>query len=142
MNINQQSAAQFIHGLYGELEQAEYVSGPMRRSRSSSFTPVKEEIQAGSDEAEQRRVVCAANIFPDGTLFIGVRHWDFLMDSQLKTKSVTWKRLYLHKDQQGFIDQHGKFMSREEALAVAMATGQRIYRCGGDLNKLYSENLY
>lgn len=33
-------------------------------------------------------------------------------------------------------------MQREEALAVALAAGQRIYRCGGDSNKLYSENLY
>ena len=34
------------------------------------------------------------------------------------------------------------FVSREEALAIALIADQRVRRCGGDEHKLYSENLY
>lgn len=47
--------------------------------------------------------------------------------------------------EQGFIDQHGAFMSRREAWEVAEAAGQIIRRVGGDEadgGTLYSENLY
>ena len=43
---------------------------------------------------------------------------------------------------QGFIDQRGNFLTREEAWIVAEASGQIIRRVGGDGKKLYSENLY
>ena len=47
---------------------------------------------------------------------------------------------------QGFVDQHGKFMGRHEAYTVAMLAGQIVYpaACGQDLDgpKLYSEGLY
>ena len=44
--------------------------------------------------------------------------------------------------EQGFVDQRGMFMTREEAWAVAEAAGQIVRRCGGDGEKLFSENLY
>jgi hypothetical protein len=44
--------------------------------------------------------------------------------------------------EQGFIDQFGVFMTREEAYEVAKAAGQIKYRCGGDEGRLFSENLY
>jgi hypothetical protein len=44
--------------------------------------------------------------------------------------------------EQGFIDQHGVFMTREEAWIVAEAACQIIRRVGGDGARLYSENLY
>lgn len=43
---------------------------------------------------------------------------------------------------QGFIDQFGDFLDREEACVVAKAQKQRRRRCGGDEETLYSENLY
>lgn len=43
---------------------------------------------------------------------------------------------------QGFIDQWGVFMIREEAFSVSTMTGQIIRRCGGDRRSLFSENLY
>ncbi|CAE6710389.1 hypothetical protein [Candidatus Nitrotoga fabula] len=49
------------------------------------------------------------------------------------------------KFEQGFIDQHGVFMTRTEAWHVAQASGQILRRCGGDDangGTLYSENLY
>ena len=88
----------------------------------------------------KRRVVCAANKFPDGTLILGARHWDPLM-------RATFKKLYSDRhesglEQQGFVDQYQNFMTREEAWIVAMEAGQIIRRVGGDEGCLYSENLY
>jgi hypothetical protein len=49
-------------------------------------------------------------------------------------------------DNQGFVDQHGVYMTREEAYQVAGAAGQIVYpeACGDGLDgpKLYSEGLY
>tara|TARA_R110000822_G_scaffold68435_7_gene166500 strand:+ start:249 stop:428 length:180 start_codon:yes stop_codon:yes gene_type:complete len=43
---------------------------------------------------------------------------------------------------QGFIDQFGQFLTREEAHVIAKKNGQIVKRCGGDEKTLYSENLY
>ncbi len=91
--------------------------------------------------AKPRVVVCAANRYED-TIILGARHWDTSMHrigNKLKTvlahpSSASWE--------QGFIDQFGVFMTREEAWIVAEAAGQIKYRVGGDGIKLYSENLY
>ena len=47
-----------------------------------------------------------------------------------------------HGEIQGFVDQYGVFMSRQEAHAVALLNNQIKYRVGGDEFKLFSENLY
>ncbi len=113
------------------------------------------------DGAKQRRVVCAANRIridrghppdhlPTYDLVIGVRHHDPLMHEQIATKVMVaagtghreGERTAWRGSEQGFIDQWGTFMTREEALEVALAAGQRIYRCGGDEKRLYSECLY
>ena len=95
----------------------------------------------------EKRIVCAANRLEGYVLLIGARHWDTLMHHQ-------FNRLGLPKDMgeeishecvQGFIDNHGKFLTRTEAWKVAEAAGQIIHRCGGDTadgGTLYSENLY
>lgn len=44
--------------------------------------------------------------------------------------------------EQGFVDQFGTFLTREEALPIARAAGQIRFRCGGDEIRLYSDNLY
>ena len=89
------------------------------------------------EECIPRRVVCSANLFPCGTIIIGVRHWDPLMRKQAKAYG-------LNKDgvEQGFIDQWGVFMTREEAWIVAEAANQIIYRGNWGSGVLYSENLY
>lgn len=96
-------------------------------------------------EYGQRRVVCAANLYSDGTLVLGPRHHDAVMRAQISSWTHN-KRMELAveilKESQGFIDQFGVFMDRKEALKVALESGQRIYRCGGDDHQLYSENLY
>lgn len=84
----------------------------------------------------QRRIVCAANKNGD-LLVLGARHFDMTMNrtiEMLGLEEADWE--------QGFIDQHGEFLTREEAWVVAEAAGQIIRRVGGDGKRLYSENLY
>ena len=79
-----------------------------------------------------QRIVCAANRNPDGTIILGVRHYDKVMRQQ-KPHMLS---------EQGFIDNRGNFLTREEAWVVAMRENQVIRRVGGDEGTLYSENLY
>jgi hypothetical protein len=44
--------------------------------------------------------------------------------------------------EQGFIDNKGNFLTREEAWVVAEREGQIIRRACSDEGVLYSENLY
>lgn len=87
----------------------------------------------------EQRVVCAAHRNKDGEIICGARHFDPVIRSQIfsRTDKDTWKG-----SEQGFIDQFGKFLTRQEALEIALKRGQRIRRCGGDDDKLFSENLY
>lgn len=78
----------------------------------------------------QRRVVCAA-LRRGGTIICGPRHWDSICRG---TSKDGWD--------QGFVDQHGVFLTREEAWTVAFDAGQIIRRVGGDGKRLFSENLY
>jgi hypothetical protein len=75
---------------------------------------------------------------------LGPRHFHALMHVAIQAMihSGSGSRAEWTQSEQGFIDQWGTFMTREEALAVALAAGQRLYRCGGDETRLFSENLY
>ena len=91
----------------------------------------------------QRRVVCAANRHHKTKIvFCSARHFDSTMRTQIRRANLDMREQSDTLFEQGFIDQFGVFMTREEALTVALAAGQRIYRCGGDETRLYSENLY
>lgn len=97
----------------------------------------------------QRRVVCAANRDESGAVILGPRHWDeFMQEAYTYWKIAT---CHMAKDmrfmEQGFIDQHGLFMTREEAYLVAARACQIKRSVGGDMSpegvgKLFSENLY
>lgn len=96
-----------------------------------------------------QRVVCAANRMPDGTMFIGARHWDTHMHEQadLYKKANGLSEKALIGADQGFIDQFGNFLTREEAWKVAKRNNQIIRYCGterGDEEEgyLFSEHLY
>lgn len=86
-----------------------------------------------------RWVVCAALRLPSGRKICGPRHFDPTMRSQIAndTEAAAWKTA-----EQGFVDQRGEWLTREEALQIALYNGQRRKRCGGDSTRLYSENLY
>jgi len=85
-------------------------------------------------------IVCAANRHrKTGRIVTGARHYDPIMRAQIAAAegSAEWIGC-----EQGFIDQFGKFLTREEAHIVAKENGQIRQRCGGDENQLFSENLY
>lgn len=84
-----------------------------------------------------RVVVCAANRYGD-LIVCGARHFDMVMRAQIKAANIERS-----VPEQGFIDQWGVFMDREEALLVATAAGQiNVRRPKSPGNELFSEDLY
>ena len=96
--------------------------------------------------ASKRRVVCAALRAADGRLLLGIRHYSADMHAQIARRDDRLRFQNLLDDAQGFVDQNGIYMTREEAYRVADAAGQIVNHaaCGVGLNgpKLYSEGLY
>jgi hypothetical protein len=93
-----------------------------------------------------RRVVCAAIRAADGEVLIGVRHYSRDMHRQIEQRIDGAKFINRLDEDQGFVDQYGVFMTREEAYKVANEQGQifAYHACGNGLEgrKLYSEGLY
>lgn len=94
----------------------------------------------------ERRVVCAAIRARNGEVLLGIRHYSKDMHRQISMRMDGANFHDLHDPDQGFVDQHGVYMTREEAYEVAKASGQLRYpeACGRGLDgpKLYSEGLY
>ena len=87
---------------------------------------------------KNRRVVCAANRI-DGVILAGARHWDTVMHKQAEAMNMERdKRGYA---EQGFIDQFGIFLTREEAFVLAEEKGQ-IKEKPNVRGTLFSEDLY
>ncbi len=99
-------------------------------------------------ERSERRVVCAAIRAADGSVLLGIRHYSRDMHAQIQARGMMDGQKFIRRmdEDQGFVDQYGVFMSREEAYRVAEASGQLRYpeACGNGLNgpRLYSEGLY
>lgn len=94
----------------------------------------------------RRRVVCAAIRAADGELLLGIRHYSRDMHRQIEQRTDGAKFEHRLDEDQGFVDQHGRWMSRHEAYDIAKEARQLAYpqKCGHDLDgrKLYSEGLY
>jgi len=84
-------------------------------------------------------VVCAAMKMNDGSLVLGVRH--FSPDMRATMKLAYGDGYHLKVSEQGFVDQFGQFLTREEAWVIAEKNGQIRYRVSS-AGTLYSENLY
>lgn len=90
-------------------------------------------------------VVCAANKNGlTGLIICGARHWDDIMCAAADASGETgdWTD---DPWEQGFIDQFGKFLTREEAATIVMANKQKLNgELGGEyqVNYLFSEHLY
>ena len=82
-------------------------------------------------------VVCAAILVGD-VVVCGARHCDKVMRKQAEAMGIK-----LNNAQQGFIDQFGDFLTREEAMKIVKQNGQsfNIERNRGD-SVLFSEGLY
>lgn len=75
--------------------------------------------------------------------FVGVRHFDMLMNSQIR--NCTFVGLFNKGEyEQGFVDQYGVYMSREEAYVVARDAGQLNYRrpYSSSGERLHSEDVW
>lgn len=97
-----------------------------------------------SQEMEfDRRIVAAANRYGD-VIVVSARHHDKLMNTQLKRLKEAGVIETTHTRDQGFIDNMGDFLTREEALEVARAAGQiNLFRPKNDPERqLFSEDLY
>ena len=94
-----------------------------------------------------RFVVCAACRYGD-LIIAGARHFDLVMQSQINY--IREERLFdfevAGKAEQGFIDQFGVFMDREEAYKIALAGGQlntrRLKSGNQGSTDLFSEDIY
>lgn len=88
-----------------------------------------------------RRVVCAACRLGD-VILAGARHFDTVMHSQLQPMSINESETcMLGGAEQGFIDQFGIFLTREEAFILAAEKGQ-IKGRPNIPGTLFSEDLY
>lgn len=90
----------------------------------------------------ERRVVCAAIRADDGEILLGIRHYSQDMHRQIEARNDGEKFLRRSGDDQGFVDQHGNYMNREEAFVVAIASGQIRYPDACCEGELFSEGLY
>lgn len=75
----------------------------------------------------QRRVVCAAIKASDGELLLGIRHYSPDMHLQILNRYDGAKFKNRGDEHEGFVDQWGVWMSREEAYQVALSSKQLIY---------------
>lgn len=87
------------------------------------------------NRSKEKRIVCAAVLLPCGVVVCGPRHFDATMRANIEKL-----RLSIRGAIQGFVDQFGTFMTREEAHVVAHRAGQIATHADGD--RLYSEDLY
>lgn len=91
-------------------------------------------------------IVCAANRInagqADEVIIPGPRHWDKTMHTIARALKVDY--LFACSAEQGFIDQFGRFYTREEAMQVARANDQIIVPDEHmlSLTALHSEDLY
>lgn len=90
-----------------------------------------------------RRVIVAAACKYGDVIITGARHYDRVMHGQLKAFPKDHEVRMMNRGEviQGFIDNQGTFLNREEALVVAKAANQIRFKHEPDY-ELFSEDLY
>lgn len=88
------------------------------------------------------RVVCAAIRAADGDVLIGLRHYSADMHEQIRQRLDGGKFAHRHGDDQGFVDQFGNYMTREQAYRLALQNGQILRPEACRRDELFSEGLY
>jgi len=88
--------------------------------------------------AKIRRIVCAANRYGD-LIICGARHYDMVMHAAIKVIEYKYRDA---REEQGFIDNNGEFLTREQAFWVALKAKQIRHKTGSNTPVLYSEDLY
>lgn len=93
-----------------------------------------------TNDRTSRRVVCAAVKFSDGLIVTGPRHFDNTMHAVISRVGFSTSK-HCADAEQGFVDQWGRFMTREEAFIVAWSRGQFLAKSETP-GVLFSEDLY
>lgn len=98
------------------------------------------------DVLRYERIVVAAACKYGDVIFVGHRHFSPEMQTQIEAvgREQVDQWIIAGKEEQGFVDNQGIFMSREEALEVARAAGQLNWlteKCPPS-RELFSEDLY
>lgn len=88
---------------------------------------------------EKQRIVCAAVKMADGIIFTGIRH--FSCDMRLMI-TLAYYDNKMAASEQGFVDQWGNFLTRQEAFHIALRNGQYRPYEPYNFGTLYSEDLY
>lgn len=88
------------------------------------------------------RIVCAAIRSRIGNIITSARHYDHNMHQQIKAMKDPEEFYHLYADNQGFIDQFGKYYTRKEAWIIAQENNQIIREVISTPGILYSEHLY
>jgi hypothetical protein len=95
-----------------------------------------------TSQVAKRYVVCAA-CTNGHYLVAGVRHFDMVMHNQLARMDLYERQEFARHCEQGFLDNQGRFHSRESAMIVACEAGQLGRRPKtGPVGILFSEDLY
>jgi hypothetical protein len=90
----------------------------------------------------QPRIVCAAIRSESGKIILGIRHYSQDMHDQLAHRNDAPEFWHHHDQDQGFVDQWGNYLTREQAYVIAEQAGQIIKPECCSNNRLYSEALY
>ena len=114
-------------------------------SDNTKYRTHQEITWAEGHDPVARYVVCAANRFGD-LVICGARHYDSVMCRVIKElggMEAVHDGLERDDIEQGFIDQYGAFMSRDEAAFVVVSNKQAIAEPEqAELGRLISENIY
>lgn len=105
----------------------------MRSNQAILWARIHSEKKMGMKD---RRIVAAA-IQRDGIVFTGVRH-GYIIQQMVDVGFLKDIKKPVTYDEQGFIDNNNKFIKRDDATAVAVASGQ----VKPDHGTLYSEDLW
>lgn len=104
--------------------------------------------------ASEPKIVCAANYhLVSKAICLGARHHDTLMNFAIRNREEALfpkEEWNCSNTIQGFVDQFGRFLDREESWLIACTNNQIIKLVGSQTKedfgkngiKLYSENLY
>lgn len=77
-----------------------------------------------------------------GVMVLGPRHFDHTMNVQISQLDERYNQIDWSQAVQGFVDTHGRFLTRQQAHKIAKAQEQ-FYRGHPDDNEqLNSDNLY
>lgn len=115
--------------------------GPANRTPAiRNWTPMETRAMEIENMKNQRVIVCAANRNKAGLIVAGARHWDSVMRGVVLKDGARPSEWF--EAEQGFIDQAGVFLTREEAWKVAESAGQIKYAPDHSKGILYSEDLY